>query len=71
MDREILVKAMVETYSPTELATKLVECEEDLRCSSENTRERDIELMSLRETNYLLKEIITKLTERADKCDTK
>lgn len=67
MDREILVKTMVESYSPTELATKLVECEDELRVSSENVREREIELMSLRETNWLLKEIITKLTERADK----
>lgn len=64
MDREILVKTMVESYSPNELATKLVECEDELRVSRENVRERDVELMSLRETNWLLKEIITKLTER-------
>ena len=64
MDREILVKTMVESYSPNELATKLVECEDELRVSREKVRERDVELMSLRETNWLLKEIITKLTER-------
>lgn len=64
MDREILVKTMVESYSPTELATKLVEREDELRVSCENVRERDIELMNLRETNWLLKDIITKLTER-------
>ena len=67
MDREILIKAMVEQYSPNELATKLVECTEDLRCSHEDIRAKEAELMSLRETNWLLKEIITKLTERADK----
>lgn len=67
MDIEILIKTMVESYSPNELATKLVECEEELRVSRENVREKDVELMSLRETNWLLKEIITKLTERADK----
>lgn len=67
MDREILIKTMVESYSPNELATKLVECEDALRVSRENVREKDVELMNLRETNWLLKEIITKLTERADK----
>ena len=65
MDKEILVKTMVESYSPNELATKLVECEEQLRCSHENIRERDIELMSLRDNNYFLKDIISKLTERS------
>ena len=67
MDREILVKTMVESYSPNELATRLVECEEELRCSRENVRERDIELMNLRDTNYFLKDIIAKIAERADK----
>ena len=65
MEREILVKTMVESYSPTELATKLVECEEQLRCSREDIRGKDAELMYLRETNWLLKDIIAKLAERS------
>lgn len=64
MDREILIKTMVESFSPVELATKLYECEEKLRCCQNDIRAKDVELMYLRDMNWFLKDMIPRLTER-------
>ena len=63
MDREILIKTIMESYSPMELATKLVECEEALKNCHEDIRTKDAELMYLRETNFFLKDLVARLTK--------
>ena len=64
MDKEIKVKSIMEAYSPAELATRLIECEERVIELNADIRWKDAELMYLRETNWFLKDLVAKLTER-------